>query len=378
MKDFFRNFIELILYSETDSVAFNYAYYHIANVLVFILFIGVLLLVLLDPKIRKHKRPEDKYMFGESILLVILLGLRSFLSAMYYIVLASDLIPDVLYEKFIIFGPYAWELVYYLVIMQWTVFVDYSLYRSMDHIRRRYKLAFLPILVIIVLQGFQTYLLYFTDMISEAVLVWDNICIAGKEAIAFGYVIAAIVLVVRYQKESRQPRLLRLSAFIIPFVLGAIFRYYDAPLIAIGVLLTFLAVARRDRYLDHETGFYNKDFLGYISKYRDKKNYDGGNGILIHAPGRKEDMAAILKEISPPDSNVFILEGDHFLLLNESLLGSAEQMAVQMFIEAAETCDPPFTPEVRSIQREEEETATDFANRLLAGINSAAPKEVAL
>jgi len=41
-------------------------------------------------------------------------------------------------------------------------------------------------------------------------------------------------------------------------------------------------VIRRDTYLDHDTGFYNRSFLDFLSTYRDRKKYEGGNGILIH------------------------------------------------------------------------------------------------
>ena len=57
----------------------------------------------------------------------------------------GDRAADIIYHA----GPTLAEFLYMLAILQWMVFVDYSLYRSEDHIKRRYKHAVLPILVII-------------------------------------------------------------------------------------------------------------------------------------------------------------------------------------------------------------------------------------
>ena len=140
-------------------------------------------------------------------------------------------------------------------------------------------------------------------------------------------------------------------------------------IISAAAILIFIAVnpklRRRERYLDHETGFFNRDYLGCLSKYRDKKEYTGGNGILIDAKGHRRDMATLLEELKPFDSNIFALGEDRFLLLSESLRGSAVNMAVNTITDAAEKEKEPYTPGIKTIERGSKESAEAFAERLL-------------
>ncbi len=76
-------------------------------------------------------------------------------------------------------------------------------------------------------------------------------------------------------------------------------------------------------------------------------------------------MAEILREFGPSDSHIFVLGEDSFLLLSESLRGSAVRMAVITITEAAMNGKDAYTPVIRTADRRKDETARDFADRLL-------------
>ncbi|MCR4654868.1 MAG: hypothetical protein K5770_01340 [Lachnospiraceae bacterium] len=166
-------------------------------------------------------------------------------------------------------------------------------------------------------------------------------------------------------RESREPKFIRLGAFIIPFVLGVLFRFYDASLMALGIILTYGVVKRRDRFLNPDTGFYNTDFLKYLGTYRDKKNYSGECVIALSAPSDPEGLARILHEMGPQNGLVIDKGDGEFLLFAEDLRESAARMAQRTFKEAAGMWEPPFSVETSVVKRREDETASAFAKKLL-------------
>ena len=363
--------LDMITFSYTGIDAVDWFVYFSSTALLFVFAAAVVTLLIKSPGLRKRERTEDRFMFAECVLVLILLGLDIFMAF-------NAFLP---YEVMIFtmgFLPVVADLFFMLIILQWMVFVDYSLYRSRDHIRQKYRLALVPVLVVMGIDLAQFFMTTFITEITDAHIILNDIAQIAQVAVELGYVLTAVHLVYAYEKESREPRFLRLSAFIIPFILGNLIRSYDASLMALGILLTYRAVQRRDRYLDRDTQFYNRAFLEYTGKFRDRKRYTGGNGILINAPGRGKDMASILRELKPVDSNVFVLEKDRYLLLSEALRGSAVKLAVDTITEAAEGADPPYTPKICAEKRDREESAAAFALRLLScGGNKAALKGVA-
>lgn len=369
-KDFGQMLADIILYASTQNDAVNYFLYYSSIILTFSAAVGLIFLLILHPRIRKRERPEDKFMFWECVLVLILAGLDLFGS------FAGFLPLDVMLFVVNYFSIVS-EFLYMLAIMQWMVFVDYSLYHSKDHIRRCYKFAILPILVVMGFEIVQFITFHGPFEITDALITLVDVTKVLEIVVEYLFVLRAVQLVVSYRKETRQPRFLSLGAFIVPFIIGMLIRSYDAAMMAIGVLLTCVAASRRDWYLDRETNFYNRRFLQYLATYRDRNRYVGGNVILMKAPGRKEDMARILKESKPGGSSLVFMGDDTFLLLSESLRGSAVKMAVMVFTEAAEACDPPFTPAFETIKQGRNESAEAFVVRLTNEVeNGVTPKGV--
>ncbi len=351
--------LDLITYSDTGNEAVDNFIFYSSTALLVVSVIALLLLIFLNPNLRQRKRPEDRFLFGECIMMLI------YISAELIYRFSNDfsgIWVNVVYYVI----PSLNEFLFMMMILQWTVFVDYCLYRSMDHVRRRYKHAAIPIFAVTGLDIVQSIIIYANGIDTEALLIPLYIMQFIKVAVELGYIIIAIRLVEVHAKETREPRFIRLSAFIIPFILGGLFRFHGAVFMTLGIILTYAAVIRRDRYLDHDTGFYSREFMDYLSRYRDRKEYAGGNGILINAAGHGQDMSKLLSEVKPAGSSVFALGDDRFLLLSESLRNSAATMAVATITDAAQTSDDPYTPEIITVRRGRDESAGDFAARLLS------------
>ncbi len=351
----------LLTYSETGNEEFNSFMWESCSILRDIALVGLLLLILIiifNPNLRKRKRTEDRLMFWECVIVLSQLIIERIYSYCGY---CEGWWVDYVY----FIAPSLIEYLYMLAILQWLVFVDYSLYRSEDHLKRRYKNAALPIFILVVADIAQSLILFRFDSDDTTKFAIANVLQLCKLIVNMMYVLNAVHLVTTHAKESREPRFIRLGAFIIPFIFGALFRIYSSAFLAFGIILTYGAVRRRDKYLDHDTGFFNRAFLEYRGKYRDIKDYTGGNGILVCAVGHGQDMAKILSESIPADINIFAMGEDRFLLLTEALRGSAVKMVVMTITEAAEASDDPYTPEIITAAREKDESAGDFASRLL-------------
>ena len=225
---------------------------------------GVTAFILLNPELREHKRTDDRLLFFECVLVicmnlldVLLIPLTGSSQAWtgYAFVVSLTVI----------------ELLCLMIILQWLVFVDYSLYRSIDHIRRRYTHAVIPVVVLFILDLIQNVVLFGQKDAPEIMHVLARMIYFGERTVEMCYIVMAILLVKKHSRERREPRFIRLEAFIIPFVLGMLFRFYDGALISLGIILTYGAVVRRDRFLNSDTGFYNRDFLDHYGAYRDKR-----------------------------------------------------------------------------------------------------------
>lgn len=359
MKTVLEYILKTILYDLTGNQLIDDTIYYSSAILEIVAVIAIIVLIAVNRPLRERRTMDKKLIFSECVLVIC------------QNVFQLLLIP--LSEIDETWGIYTFDVLltlteplYMLNILQWVVCVDYCLYRSEDHIKRAYRIIAVPMLAITAFQLIQNFLIL--SGVSKT-LMWgfsDEFVQALKLGVEIGYIIYAVYIVKQYEKSSREPRFISLEVFIIPFVLGSLVRFYDAPLMALGIILTYVVVSRRDKFLDSETGFFNKEFLDYRSSYRDLKQYTGGSGILIDAQGHGKSMATILKEIRPVGANVFILGKDLFLMMSEALRGSALKMAAMTISEAAETSDEPYTPVITTASRGKEESATQFANRILS------------
>ncbi|MCR5774008.1 MAG: hypothetical protein K6G42_02870 [Lachnospiraceae bacterium] len=350
----------LLSYSSSGDNTVDIIFFISSVTLLLVSAIAMAFLLISNPNIRLRKRPEDRFMFWESVLVFILLSadlicsLTTFfdgkwIDLLYYIVGSTE------------------ELCYMLVVLQWLVFVDYSLYRSMDHIRRRYRHAIIPIVIVMTADILQSGVYFVMGDLNGKMLDYMNILQYCKLGVELWYILIAVRLVKNHGKETRTPKFLRIEAFIIPFILSCLFRLYDASFVTLGIILTYGSIRRRDSYLDHDTGFYNREYLDYLGRYRDQKGYKGGSGMIITAKGHGKEIVELLRELKPSDSEVFVLGDDRFLLLSESVRSSAVDMAVRTLTEAAGASEDAFIPEIITAERRSDESAVGFMNRLTSG-----------
>ena len=357
----FQYLLDSLLYQQTGNELFDEIVYWTSFGCEILAAIGVLILILRNEPVRKRLRTQDRLIFWECMMVFALNLLQLSLVPLAY---AEGKWADVAF--FI-----AWavnEVLYLLIVLQWLVCVDYCLYFSSDHVKRHYRKAVIPIVVIAVMDILQS-LVYYAGIYK----LFDNIKLldAGQTAlhlsklfIEAGYIATAIYIVKRYSGQRREPHFLRLEAFIIPFVFGALFRFYDASFAGYGIILTYIAIKRRDNYIDFKSGLYNTRYLDYLCDHWDKKGFSDGSALLISSEGHGHALAGILTDIKVPDAFIINMGDGKFLMIAGFLRKSAFMMAEQMVIDGAAEADTPFEPRTKQMRRNKGESMKEFGARI--------------
>lgn len=350
-----------LTYQTADTGWYDFIQYWSSFAFEFLAVAGVLILLYRNPPVRKRSGTLNRLIFWECMLVIFMNILKMLLVPLAY---TDGRWTDYAFDI-------AWtvnEVMYLLLLLQWLVCVDYCLYFSLDHIKRRYSKAAIPIMVIIILDILHT-VIY---RLGSAGLIRDiDLLNSGQIYLHFmkliveaGYILTAVRLVRDHSKRSREPSFLRLEAFIIPFILGSLIRFYDGSFVGLGVILTYAAIKRRDRYIIPGTGLYNPDYVDCICKYWDKKGIKDGSALLISAAGRGSDLAVILSEFDIPDCfNIDMGEG-RFVMIAGFLNNAALRMAEKTIVEDAGKADTPFRPEIVQMRRNDGESMSEFGVRI--------------
>ena len=340
LSEIIRMVIATISYDLTGNELVDEIIYHSSWIMELAGLVGLMVMIFGNPRLKKHERTEDRYLFYECIMVIVILILQLSLIPLVY----SDSL--IAYYAFI-FALTVNEILYMFIILQWLVFVDYSLYRSKDHIRRRDRHAAIPLIVLAFVDILQSIAVFYPDALMY--YSWANLpsyLQYIKLAIELAYIVIAIVLERKHSKESREPRFLRLEAFIIPFLFGVLVRFYDSAMLALGIILTYSAVKRRDRYIDYDSGLYNGEYLDYLRQFRKELGESKEYGLLVEAKGHGKEMATLLKELLPAGISVFSLGEDTFYLISETSKKSAMKMTAMMIEDSVESSDAPYDVQI--------------------------------
>ncbi len=323
-------------------------------------FILVLGLWIMTKKVRKKSDAGDRL---QSALCVYTMLYAAFGAASY----------GVRYQHFAgahiiaVLSKTAVETVVALLAYSWVIFVDYQLNRSRDHLKRRYRMAFIPVIVILamLLINLFTGILYSFDEenVYHPTLIYPVIIL-----IEFLYLVYSAALMVRYRKTDNAFIHVSTIPFLIPFVFMEIVSemtpYSANPLgVAVGLVLFHFASMNRRCYEDDETGFYNIHYLRYLATVSGEGKYDFGSGLIFSATGHGKELAQILHDEMPFEAEVISLGKGRFLMLSRTV----KRMAIQMLFAAVEeaAADRSFKVNTAYELRREKESIGEFAQRFL-------------
>ena len=281
--------------------------------------------------------------------------------------LFTGMIPDILQ----LLDAFLSESTCTLLTLLWMIFVDYCVYKSPDHIKKRYMpyyiLAGVGILfsAVSIFSMIRSYLNMPLPMV--VIMLLDTFIV--MPVIQLIFVITAYRIVAGHRKERRPPLFLRLSAFIVPVVIGCVLGVLVHSSLrslgfAIGLLLTLRIQGNRSRYIDPDTGFYNKDFLQLMYEHLEKNGYLKGICIVFSAPDRKDELIKAVGQLDYDNSEVFLFADGKVLLTTGEQKKEAVELIIRYVSAVASAADPPFAAYTDTIERSEGESAGSFTARI--------------
>ena len=258
------------------------------------------------------------------------------------------------------------------ILIGWVVFVDFSLHRSSDRVERLYGYRVVPVVLIAVtvfLLNLERHL-KLSGPLAVVILVGLLILFFG---IQLYYVAKAYLLVRKSHQFRRQPTLLRLDIFMVPFLIGMIFSLQPVKWLgdlrfftfAVGIVLTWRTVERRYAFMNPVTGFYNRDFLVRMNEFMEKNGYPNGSGVYFRAAGHGNELLSVLKTLRPDNSEVFVMGDDEYLLMSDVKNKSAIRLLIRSVEAAAADAASAIKVESGYVIREEGEDVSAFTKRIL-------------
>ena len=124
-----------------------------------------------------------------------------------------------------------------------------------------------------------------------------------------------------YAKETEQPLILRLDFFVIPWIICFFNDLIPMPPLdgffsSLALILTWIVVSRRYKYLDQETGFYTEEFLSELDAYADRSRSKGGSVIIFETEKDENELAESIRASKPANSSVIKINKGRFLLIS--------------------------------------------------------------
>ncbi len=269
------------------------------------------------------------------------------------------------------------ESVSVLLTLLWMIFVDFCVYKSRDHIRKRYPTYYVIAGAAILFSGLSMYftIASFPKPNLQTVLLMLASTFVVLPVIQLIFAITAYRIAALYKMERRPPLFLRLSVFIIPVVAGCVSGTLIHPCFrslgfAAGLLLTLRVQGNRSRYIDQDTGFYTRDFLRVMYDHLEKKGYLNGVGIIFSAPERSSLLIKAVSHLDYDNSEIFLLEGGKVLYTT----GEQKKETMELIIRYVKNCisgeDPSAEINAEIIERGKDESAGSFTERILGSVKN--------
>jgi hypothetical protein len=259
-----------------------------------------------------------------------------------------------------------------ILVLLWLLFVDYSIYRSEGHIRKHYPpyISVTGIVVAAYALALFILLFFFSGQSSWGAGLLLLCAAVAMYVVQCVFAVKAYRIAAAYEKDRNPPLFLRLYVFVLPVVAGSIlgnfvFIGFQSLGFAIGLLLTLYIHGKRNRYLDPDTGFYNRDFLQVMQDYLEEKGYLKGTGVVFSAPGRASNLAKAAEKMHADNSELFLLPGGEVLLTSGEQDEDALNLIIRVIREYAANTDPPYEVKAESAIRHDGESAEEFTTRLL-------------
>ena len=295
-------------------------------------FLVMILLLLLSERIRKHGNASLRVLFHLCVCITVLCVLCFFCHATYKQ-------PAAWYHTLALVSRTAGELLTFLIIILWIVFVNRKLYGE----KRRHSLKnwlsfapFAPLSILLIVNLFTGIVFTYSEINAFEPKPLFYLIVA----VEFGYFAASAIIAWHFDRKSTKKRFLHFTPMLLSVAITMViqcFVPYDTGIMgfAVGIALLYFSMVSENRFVDEESGLYNKGYLAYLFDLALAGKSDAQSALIIEAEGNLPACFEILRGALHQNGDVIRVENGKFLMFSNT--GSRSKMQyISSLVEEAE------------------------------------------
>ena len=224
-----------------------------------------------------------------------------------------------------------WKWFTFLTVLLWAENTETKTYGSKKRrslINVIYNLPFGVFTLLLIVNLFTGILFTCTDENRFEFSPLYYACIAVET----GCFLISVIRVRYYSRKGAKVSFIRVLPILVPVALGFSVQYYlpcetDALGLAIGAVMLFFAMADEVRFLDEESGLYNRSFLAFLFDLSMAGKNDARSALILETSGNLPACFDILRDTLHQDGDVIRVEEKKFVMFS----GESTRSAIQYF-----------------------------------------------
>ena len=232
------------------------------------------------------------------------------------------------------------ECVVLLSVALWLIYVYHKLYGEKNRHALAFKLGFLPFALFFVLLMINL----FTGFIftySEENRLEPKPMLYVIFAVEFLYFCSSAAIVRRFDAKTRKIRFLHISPMIISVIIASGTQFiapYDIGVLGYvaAITLLYLSMISEYRFIDEDSGLYNKGYLGFLFDMALVGKSDVHSALVLKASDNLPASIEIMKNVLHQDGDVIRMEEKKFLMFSHIDSRSTMQYISSLVDEAAD------------------------------------------
>ena len=213
-----------------------------------------------------------------------------------------------------------WEWLAFLIIILWAAYVESKLYgakKRRSPLQMLYVLPFAVFTLLLIVNLFTGLIFRYTAE-NQCETTWLYDAFVAIEGLCF---LTTIFKVLAYDRKRKKVRFLKVLPMVLPVVFGVgvqFFLPYQADVLgfAIGAVLVYFSMADENRFLDEESGLYNRSFLAYLFDLTMAGKNDARSALILDADGDLPSCFSILRGSLNQEGDVIRIEDKKFLMFS--------------------------------------------------------------
>ena len=232
------------------------------------------------------------------------------------------------------------ECIVLLIVILWLFYVDRKLYGEKKRRNPVLMLAFLPFVLFLVLLIINLFTgIVFTYSSENRFEPRPLMYIIF--AVEFIYFVCSAFMVRYYDKKTMKTRFIHVSPMIVSIALASstqFFAPYDIGVLGYvtGITLLFFSVIGEIRFVDEESGLYNRAYMAYLFDMALAGKNDTRSALILETDGNSEAVHEILRDTLHRSGDVIRVEPKKYLVFSKTDSRSMIQYVSSLMDEAVE------------------------------------------